>query len=295
MTMLDLSHLPGSLGRLDAVFNANGGAWSSWSRPRGARMGLFYLIGSGSGGNGGTSGATGTGRTGGGSGGTGAILRFMIPLDFLPNTLYFNIPAAGAGGAPNSQAGAGALTYMAIAPSTAPENLICVSGNAAPTTSATLANAGGFGTAFTGANAYLSYLGMWTAIAGQSGVGGGASSGAAGSNSSVLATQKPFAGGGGGGSTNTSNSNFPGGDITGLGQIPTIAGGVSGGGNGAPGMALFRLLSSTGGSGGGSNGTGTGGNGGDSAIACGGGGGGAGVTGGSGGRGGEGIVLVYAW
>ena len=141
--------------------------------------------------------------------------------------------------------------------------------------------------------------GIFNSIAGVNGAAGGAF----GVGGSITIT-RPTTGGAGGGGITTLNVGSAGGNITGLGFIPTISGGDNtgvAGGNGFNQFLPSSILSTesplffTGGAGGGSNPNGTGGNGGNGGFGCGGGGGGGGLTGGSGGRGGDGLVIITCW
>jgi hypothetical protein len=132
---------------------------------------------------------------------------------------------------------------------------------------------------------------LWTSQAGASGGAGSTTNGAAVTALGTL----PLTGGGGGGGS----SGGTGGDVTGAGIFPTIAGAATGHNPGLPGFGLKQPFGGVGGSGGGGvNGAGTGlSKGGDGAIGCGGGGGGNAASGtpGGGGLGGPGYCMIVAF
>ena len=153
-----------------------------------------------------------------------------------------------------------------------------------------------------GANtSFIGYFSHFNTIAGQAGA-----SIAAGSAGASITISLPVTGGATGGGSTAGNSTTNGGNITGVGLIPTITGGVIGSSvlNGQDGYSMLLPSSNvsqrlplffTGGSGGASGGASNGNNGGMGAIGCGGGGGGAGAAGGLAGLGGDGIAIITAW
>jgi hypothetical protein len=224
--------------------------------------------------------------------------------------------AAGVGGVGSTGSGVaggnGQRSWVCVQPnSTNAADVILVSGAAAavggPAGTASAAAGGAAETIATNLLSAWTGLGSWTAIAGQI---GGASSITANSAAVVWGgSGVPWCGGTGGAGATAANAVFNGGQITGAGLIPTIAGGtgVAGGpGNpGNPGLSWQRgspfapqahtfPWAGMGGTGGGSSATaGSGGAGGQATgFGSGGGGGGAGVTGAAGGRGAPGFVLI---
>lgn len=288
------------------IFRASG-AGQSYSVPSWASLIEIICIGAGSGGGGGRTRAVGSAGGGGGGGAGGALTRAIFPRYTLPDVLYVQVPFGTAGSASGSSASAAGRSYVTTAPNSLGDirSSICVSGNADATGGASGAaggtggNGGTGGTAATAAQCIFLHGALFTSIAGQSGVDGGDST--TGTAITALALGNPICGGGAGGAgIDAANTAFNGGDITGAGLIPTIAGGVSdtvtGGAGGS--FSIPKPFLGTGGSGGGNGsggGTPVGGKGGNGAIGCGGGGGGSGVTGGQGGRGGDGLVIIYAW
>lgn len=274
-------HLP-SLSQHTVRFNA-AGTWTPFVIPTGAAYLSIYGLGpGGNGGNGFTRAAAAAGG-GGGGGGAGGRFAMTIPVFALPETIFINPGLAGV-----------ADTYVCASPSTTAGFIIgrgTAGGAGGNGTGAAVGAAGAAGIAPTSVNSgpYSGFgaIGYEPGIVGGA---GGAVAGGAGSPGAWGTVRSPVSGGGGGGGT--TSANFAGGAVTGIGLVPTLAGGLAGSNDGNAGFIIERPLSFMGGSGGGSNNTGPGGNGGKGAPGCGGGGGGAGTTGGTGGRGGNGIVFI---
>lgn len=278
------------------IFNASGGSFQTWNRPRGKSMVTMIVIGSGSGGGGGMTGLTATVRGGGGGGASGAIARCTIPMFFLPDLMYCQVGIGGAGGGATVNGTAGQRSYISIAPNTTAANIVMQSGAAAATggTAGSVAGSAAAGVAETISTVALclwANMGITTFIAGKIGAVGGVVGGGAGSANTILTTH-PLNGGAGGGTTPAANTEFAGGAQTGASIFPTIAGG--GTNTSGAGGSLMQPFMSYGGAGGGTGGAGTAGNGGNGAIGSGGGGGGGGITGGSGGRGGDGLIIIIS-
>ena len=195
--------------------------------------------------------------------------------------------------------------YVSVSDSTTITSILVSSGAAAAggggAGSTVASTAGAAGTVFVQTSALLSYVGLSNGNVGTAGAGGPLGAGTA-----VSPTFVTSGGASGGGTTAAANNQNAGGNITGVGSIPTISGGLAGGGNGSSGYLQMisnnssspSVFYSTGGAGGGSNGNGSGGNGGNGSYGSGGGGGGAGTSSGSGGRGGNGgngLVIIVAW
>lgn len=110
----------------------------TWMKPRGFSMALMVCIGGGAGGGGGGTTLAG----GGGGGGANTVTRVIIPLLFLPDTLYILVGAGGAGGTAGNAGTNGQRSYVTVYPNSSVFNIVCVAG--APT-------GGGAGTAGAGA------------------------------------------------------------------------------------------------------------------------------------------------
>jgi len=276
-----------------------------WTKPPNAKFVQIFCLGSGSGGGGGQAGTATTARKGGGGGASGAYSNAFFSAYQLPDILYLSVGnggSGGVGGATPTNGGAGVLSYVSLRPDIATAtNILLQSGAVAPT----FGQAGASGTGGTAGTIYakslFANLGMSTGVAGQSGTSGAISTAAVNITINNIITGAPC-----GGNTSTAAA-FAGGDITGLGPIPTIAGGALGaaaatGGKGSDGYespALFNLgkrepMFFTAGAGGGASVSGQGGAGGNGSYGCGGGGGGAGFTGlgGAGGAGGDGLIVI---
>lgn len=306
--MLDASGLPqtgrGNFQRFTSLGGTN--EWQTWIKPRNTTMVGIKCIGPGSGGGGGFSAAAGSARGGGGGGASGRHTDLIIPAYLLPDVLYVCVPAGGKGGASGVAGTAAVRTRISLVPNdiTTFTNLICVTGQsdiggggAGTGAAAGSGGAVGSGSILTDALGH-SYALSFVGGNGQSGAAGGVQTGAVGVAIAIGGSSLYRTGGAGGGGTGTANTDFAGGAITGLGQIPGIAGGLAAGGNGNSGFFSEGPVQffSLGGTGGGSNGaTGVGGAGGRGNIGSGGGGGGGGVTGGAGGDGGPGLALLWAW
>jgi hypothetical protein len=279
------------------VFSPNGStAWQIWSKPRNISFVHVLCIGAGGGGGGGQAGSGN--RAGGGGGGCGGISNGIFPSSIIPDILYINVSTGGAGGASGANGTAGGTSYVSMQPNTTAANVLLY------------ANAGGFGQAagtagsagtnFALGSANFAYYGILTTGAGIIGGTGGSNIGGNGNN--IIITYPLSGGAGGGGATTGQTTLGNGGSIAGVGIIPTINGGITGGtldgGEGYTGQlpsssSSIRLpILFTGGAGGASGGASNGGKGGNGGIGSGGGGGGAGVLGGAGGNGGNGLIII---
>ena len=288
-----------------------------WIKPQGITMISITAIGAGGGGGGGATAAGAGIRCGGAGGGSGGITRIIIPEMFITDSLVVRIGLGGSGGPAGiaSNGGTGGSTYV--------DNQ--VNGNGDIYTFVVVASGGtggGFGqgvasasggagaTAANVSQALYSTLGQWFAIGGQQGGGSFTVNGTGTSVTYGIDIGLPITSGAGGGAMPAgSSTNFPGGEITGRGFVPTNPRGTNSnsesrvGNKGAFSLTPFYSLGgSGGGSGGGGAGvpSGSGGAGGEGNIGCGGGGGGGGTTnvggvGGAGGRGGDGLVIIQCW
>lgn len=283
------------------VFNATGGTFQLWQRPKGKSMCMMIVIGSGSGGGAGFTGLTATVRGGGGGGGSGAIARVTIPIFALPDMLYVQVGRGGQGGLSSTSNGsAGERSFVSLAPNTTAANLVMASGAAAASggTAGSVAGsaaAGGAETISTILICINAMMGITQFIAGKIGSVGGVVGGGNGS-SNTLQISHFLNGGGGGGTTPAANTDFLGGTQLTAGIFPTLSSPIAGSAlNSSGGMLIQRPFISYGGVGGITGGAGQAGKGGDGALGSGGGGGGGGITFGQGGRGGDGLVLIYSW
>jgi hypothetical protein len=275
-------------------------SWQVWTKPRGKTVCSILCIGSGGGGGGGFSRISGDDGGGGGGGGSGALGRIIIPLIFLPENLYVQVPRGGNGGVAASVGTGGGLSRISLVPATiAGSNLLrsgAAVGGFGGAGSGTGGGAGGAaGTADSASNCVYHGLGIWTPLAGQVGAAGGAHTGAVGSSITWGQAGLPISGGaGGGGSSGLAHA---GGDITVSNNpfVKTLNSTSIAGTPGPDGFMDWQHFLFSGGAGGATNDAAIGGKGGDGALGCGGGGGGGGVTGGAGGRGGDGYVLIMSW
>lgn len=301
--MLDLSYLARKYPRADIqLFQETiaGNTWTQWIKPRGKTMANILAIGAGSGGGGGFTGIAATSRGGGGSGASGGMVSLTIPLLFLPDTLFIQIGVGGNGGAAGSNGVSGSRTFISLSQDSSSGFLILASSNANATagqgaTSGTGGNGGNGATIFPATGSILQGYGIFSSIAGAAGQVGGTDS--IGGSSQWGSLGVTLCGGGGGGGASAINGEFAGGDVNGLSggwPVPTILGGIAGGGVGGAGISYG--LVGLGGSGGGSHATvGTGGVGGNGGLGSGGGGGGGGLTGGAGGKGGPGLAMIVCY
>ena len=246
-----------------SFYKGSTGNFETWKRLPEESMAFMIAIGGGGGGAGGSTAAAGVVRSGGGGGGSGAIARLLVPLVFLPDTLYIQ---AGRGGAPGAAAttggngSAGERSYISIAQNTTAANIVLQSGNAAATggTGASTAGSAAAGVAETISTVALSLwgnVGISTFIAGKIGAIGGVVGGGAGAANTIL-TASIMNGGAGGGTTPAANTNFSGGAQTGAGIFPTIAGATAGLDpiNGSGGYEMIAPILGYGGVGGGTSG-----------------------------------------
>ena len=294
--MLDFSHVPNVSNGADVqIINALGATdWQSIVKPRGKSQLEIICIGSGGGGAGGFAGVAATARGGSGGGGSSAITRVTLPALVLPDVIFVNVAVGGLGGGIGLAGSSGAVSFVGVQPNSTRGNLLVQSGAAG-------AGGGGVGSAAavgaagtagaivvtTGAGPFSAFGGMLS-YAGIAGAAGGAITGGVGT-AAPWGTGLNICGGAGGGGT--TSADFAGGQITGSGWFPTIAGGLAAA-RGNDGFLSNIPFGSCGGSGGGSSNAATGGDGGNGAIGSGGGGAGAGVTGGKGGNGGNGLIIL---
>ncbi|CAB4159257.1 hypothetical protein UFOVP736_16 [uncultured Caudovirales phage] len=267
-------------------------ASQSWTKPEGAKMFQYIVIGGGGGGGAGRRGLANTDRFGGGGGGAGAISMSLISATLLPSPITITVGAGGAGGV-----------------------------NSANSTNGQSGGAGG-----------ASFFGTLTAAGGTGGNGGTNAGGGGGSSTNngcmIFATSATRAGGGsgntwstvttpagglnnptgggGGSGFNTANATTNGGNGGPLGQTQTgfILGGTggsgTGGANGGSGQAGYSWCGTGGGGGRPNTTSGAGYTGGDGGPYGGGGGGGSGALDGAGGstaggNGSAGVVVVTTY
>jgi len=273
--------------------------WHIWNKPVGVTNISIICIGGGGGGGGGFGSTAGSARGGGGSGGSSGVTRVNVPAICLPDRLYIQVGAGGAG-VSSGTGGSGVLSYVSVHPNTTASNIVALSGAAGAVgggtgTGAAVGAAGTAGTIAVIGSMPLAGYGLFNVIAGQIGVAGGAIAGAVGTAQTIPTTSVITSGGtGGAGST---SADFAGGLWTSISNSlisesrpATPAAGTF---DGSGGFALWKPMFFFGGTGGSSSNTTAGGNGGNGSYGSGGGGGGAGVTtGGRGGDGGSGIVII---
>jgi len=284
-----------------------GGPWTTWQAAPDETMAYIICVGGGGSGAGGFTGAAGAIRGGGGGGGAAGQTRVLVPLMFLPKTLYIQPGLGGASVAASTNGNPGNLSYVSVAPNTTSQNIVVQSGGVRASntvaTAGTALAAGAGGSAETVSSSSICMQSQWGIqqfLAGKVGAAAGAVTGAAGL-SNALFTTGGTNGGAGGASTSAANGEFAGGAQGGVGNYPSIPGGVSGGnpGHGSSGYGSIneQILpyGGSGGAAGGAAGTTAGNGGGGGFPGGGGGGGGGGVTGGRGGKGGDGCVWIISW
>jgi hypothetical protein len=280
------------------VFYANGGttSWQTWTKPRNVKFVSIFAISGGGGGGNGRSSATIINSTGGGGGASSGTALGIFSANSLPDTLYIQVGLGGAAVSP------GTATYVSAQPNSTPINVI-IGGGGGGGTGANGAGGGGggaVGIAFRKTtDGLLGASGIITSTTGWAGGAGGAAT-----SGTTIQVSGVTTGGAGGGANNASSINAVGGNINGIGIVPTITGGVIDGGGGDMGYkSLLPFVSSsvsvpmffTGGAGGGSKYNGVGGTGGNGGFGSGGGGGGSGLNVGPGGKGGDGLVIITCW
>jgi hypothetical protein len=291
--MLDLSHIPNSQQDIQ-IFNANGGAWQTWRKPR--KCNYVYIMCIGGGGGGGAGATVNNGNAGGGA--SGAITRILYNAQQLLDILYVQVGLGGAGGLNNGNLGAnGTRSLVALQPTVIAQNLLAISGNAGAGGGAAGGSTAAGETASTQATATFYTLGNFISTAGRVNTVTGLL------DITPLTSQITSPGAAGGGFTSTSVI-FQAGSILSTTYSPLIPLGVSSstagvnGTNGGDGVTIWKPFFSVGGAGGGASVTANGGKGGNGGIGSGGGGGGAGATlaqGGSGGKGGDGLVIIISF
>lgn len=279
--------------------------WHSYLKPVWASMLHITCIGGGGGGGGGFTDIAGNARGGGGGGGSSAITRVTIPAIYLPDRLYIQVGAGGAGvGSGGGTAGSGVLSYVAVYPNTntAAVNVIAGSGAAGAVggvtgTGAAAGTGGAAGTVATTGAMSLGLNGHTDFIVGTIGSAGGVVTGAIGVASAIPTAAAMTMGGAGG--AGVTGADFAGGIITAVANSLVSdrapQGAAAGSFNGSGGYLSMAPFFSYCGLGGSASNAGVGGAGGPGGPGSGGGGGGGGTTGGRGGDGGNGIVIITAW
>src|ERR1044072_2915710 len=295
--MFDMQYFPGASSATQGntwIFNTSdtvavATGWMPWLKPVNLTMCHILAMGAGGGGGNGASGSAG----GGGGGAAGSIDTLLIPLIYLPDTLFVKV---GVGGAANT---AGTASAVSLYPKVSTNEYFIIqggNGGAGGNGTASAGTGGSTGTGMSLTTATLAALGILqhpTSVSGGNGANGSNGAGAGSSITPLDGGGWMLSGGAGGGSNNPSN----GGSINARGFSPLISGGTSAGA-GQNGINMWKPFYSTGGAGGaGSSTAATGGAGGNGGRGCGGGGGGASAsgTGGAGGRGGDGIVIITCW
>ena len=269
------------------VYTAN----DTWTKPTGAKMVHFIVIGGGGGGGSGRRDNTSTDRCGGAGGGGGGISVGWLNASAFGSTETITVGAGGAGGAARTTNSNGTTGSSGGASSI----------GTVITTFASTGGGGGAGTSISGGGGAINTARIY----GPDGATGLGENGSAVSNRNAAGTQflGPSAGGGGGG-ISAANGTFTGGAGGTLGNARTsaiVVGGTSAastaGGNGNIGG--FNFTGSGGGGGSPDAATGAGRNGGNGGLYGGGGGGGSGGTAadnsGAGGNGADGIVVITTY
>ena len=290
--MLDLSYFQ-SNSKVDIEVFTNAGSFSTWVKPRGAKVVNILCIGSGSGGGGGFQANTIT-KTGGSGGSSGAITRAQFMASSLPDILYV-YPGIGGegglGGVSPTAGGSGGSSYVTLTPAAVKgtsDNVLVISGvsttssggsagisTGTPTTASAEGSSSISSSIFLGLSNFISTAGV---------LGG---TGTSVSGGTVTVSNILTGGGGGGGTAGATGFNA-------TGPVPALPSTIANQ-KGADGIIIYKpILAFTGGIGGG-GGT-TGGNGGNGAYGCGGGGGGGGTTSaGNGGKGGGGLIIITTY
>jgi len=257
--------------------------WQTWRKPRGARW--IHMIGVGGGGGGSCGNAAAVSTGGGGAGGSsGGQTTVMIPAMFVPDVLYIQAGAGGAGATTSAGFGVvGQPTYVTIEPvQNVPgpaSTLLLANNGTVSATAPTTANGGlapGAVAAATLAGMCLAGRGFYTLIAGQVGGAGGAANGTA-PIVNLPATGLMVTGGSGGGGVGSGSGGSIGtSGFLGTEFFPILQGGSAFGSTTAnPGFIARNFMMNYGGTGGGGGGSGFQGTaGGNGAPGCGGGGGG---------------------
>jgi hypothetical protein len=266
-------------------------AGDTWTKPAGAKMVHFIVIGGGGGGGSGRRDNASTNRCGGGGGGGGGISVGWLNESAFGATETITVGAGGAGGAGRVVIGNG------LGGTAGGESSI----GSVITTFASTGGSGGAGTSAAAGGGAINTARIY----GPDGATGGGSAGRADAQPAVPTAQfLGPSGGSGGGGISAANAVFTGNVGGTLGNARTsgvILGGTftasTAGGNGNSGG--FNFTGSGGGGGSPDASTGAGNNGGNGALYGGGGGGGSGstdpATSGAGGTGANGIVIITTY
>jgi hypothetical protein len=269
--MLDLFNIPTPQTANYQEFYG-GGTSQDWTKPRGASMVRFMLIGAGGGG------VSGSATVGGGGGGSGAVTSWIGPAIFIPDVLRITVGAGGVAGQNGTES---VVTYQAKN-GTGYILLQALYGSAGSGTTA--GGAGGIANTVE----YFGASGIFTSTAGQAGTAGSAS-GAGGNQAASTTTFLSGGAGGAGATANTGGSVTPNYGYTALST--TAAGGTTAAKDGY--FITQPILVGCGGAGGSTSQV-VGTAGGRGGIGCGGGGAGEdALTGG--GKGGDGAVFIWSW
>ena len=304
--MIDMFNIPEDKKAVEVFYFKGTGNWQTWKKPANATFVYMFVIGGGSGGGGGRTSAI-LGATGGGGGASSSTTHGVYAANMIPDTLYLQVGAGGAGGVNQGTGVAGGLSYVSFKPDTTAINILLQSGAAGATggigsgSSSTGATGGTAGTAWAYLTAINGSIGMVDSNPGQNGTTG-TGSGATPQNVTFTTI---LSGGAGGGAVSGGAATYNGGSILASSITPLLSPGVMNAAdstvNGSHGLTnLFGNAQSpmffTGGAGGAATSTsarnaGAGGNG---SYGCGGGGGGGAynATGGPGGKGGDGLIMI---
>jgi hypothetical protein len=314
--MYGFNNIPDKTGNNTFIYNCNSGSFQTWNKPAGVSMVHFVVIGGGGGGGSGyySSSITTLAKSGGSGGAPGGLVCGSIPAILLPNTLYLQVGAGGAGGtavnSPNPSVGnsgsSGGISYVCLYPEINSGSILLQSSQtvAGGGVGGQLASTTGLSTNPTIANSNdLKWIALTGNTVSQTAGGAGVSNNNA--PASIAYAGLLTGGAGGAGHSINGNNGGVGGNITfsslSAWKTLTVASGIAGTaagvvpGNGNVGYSILNPLIFCGGSGGGGAAAANrvGGEGGGGGIGCGGGGGGFGtLISGAGGSGGEGIIII---
>jgi hypothetical protein len=277
--------------------------WHDWAKPAGKTFCEIVCVGGGGGGGGGFTRVATNAGAGGSGGGSSSFAKILIPLSLLPDRLFIQVGAGGAGTlSGGGTAGSGLLSFVCVYPGQDASNRVIYSGNAAAVggkTGTLSGQTGGAGGTVVASNPAFSGPGIFQNYVGQAGADDpGAET--FGGGPVIPVTGNMCLGGCSGAGILVNGIGWSGGTYaTTAGalvseSIPSVPA-ANGTNDGGSGPMIWRPFISFGGCGGSSADTVPGGRGGNGNYGAGGGGGGSGTTGGRGGDGGCGIVIIRCW
>jgi hypothetical protein len=271
------------------IYTANqpqDGSAQVWSKPANVSMASILLIGAGgSGGLGNTTGSGGTSRTGGGGGASGTTLHAVLPVKFLPDTLYIDVGIGSSGATAN-----GGNTTIFFNTYAANVTLFSAPGGAPGVNGSSIGSAGGINTIAPVAN-YLTPFVVYT-LNGVNGITSAntfPSTAPPESNGAGILSGSVLCAGPAGGGTNATSFSNTGGSANGYIQ-GTLYTQVSNTSYSDPGFFNWKPFFSVAGAGAGGTGVGN-----KSGFGSGGGGGAGAFGTGVSGAGGDGLVIISCW